>query len=767
MYRQESSPRHRANRRSQQVAIYVGLTLLTVSSAAFFGFLGVCIGLMSNLPSTELIGRSESSSPVRILGRDYSGAEILLAEIMPPVQAAPATIADIPPLLQQAVCAAADEHFLDRKPSGLGSLMRALLTELTRRQTGPDISPLASRIINSTSAVREAKRPNLFRAALAYRMEREWSKERIVATFLNSSYFGDGCFGISVAARHYFDKHPADLSLSEAAVLAAMGASEGFLSSGYSPDSLVWARDRVLNTMFQHNWIDGPTLQKTLADPISMREHPENSVVRVPTFASLVEQQLVRRYGAARVERGGIVVHTSLDLKVQEAAELALASVLAQPGDPQGVLIAVDLETASLLAMAQTASDEYADLVTSPRDIDCLLGPLAVVTALAKGLNPFTTYAGDEHGYILAGPGIMCDRKALAALLKQLGSDTVIDSAAKIGLPLRIEPPMTETERQLPRSLLAPLEVAGLFAVLGTQGLVPTGTQSDSLIRSILDRSIVRVESDEQDVFDLTVPAWDKRWPAAASFLVTQALSEMYAITSEINVPQRNVACMQASSPYSGDSWFVGYTRSLLAVVWVGNPSAQRRSSASQEELSRSSDAPDAAAKAREIWNRFMGEVVTIEQSDPFMPPVEDDWTAVAVEEEIGIHEKSTRKRVCTLLVPTWAVAESPVRAATTAIQAGASTSMQQPTSSLTTGATLSDTTVPNFLGLPLVEARVAAEKAGLALRVTVGAAESHPGCVSAQHPAPGTRVPKKSTVDVVVEALPPTAPPETTHPKD
>ena len=744
----------RAGRPRRRALFWVLTGLLTLCVAVAFGVIGLYAGVLSALPGLETLDAVEQMAPIRVFAGEQEGTQSLLAEIARPLRVEPVHISDVSLLLLQAAVVAADEQFLERPAPNLRTLVSGLVAELAGRPP-PTLSPILEALARNGSSGQAAQDHGaLYEIALAHKVERAWTKERILTAYVNQAYFGEGCYGVGAAAERFFGKDPADLSLAEAAVLAAVASSRGSLSPRTSPEPTLSARNAVLNKMFQHNFIDGTALQEALAAPLGIEAAPAAPVSRCPAWTELVEDQLVKRYGLARTIRGGFDVYTSLDLRLQEAAELALAGALNDAEDPVGGLVALDLKTGTVAALAQTHSGDYPDLFVTPREASGITRPLVLCTALAQGLHPLTVYAGSGQATILAGPDILRLDEAFSQLLRQLGWDAVTGTAERLGLTIAGTDAAAATDETGGDETggavsLTPLEAACLFAVFGMQGRAPSASPSQSIVDRLCGRSLLRVESNEEGLLDLASSSWEELIPASAAFLVTQAMTFDSSSSLDVVPSGRSIATISFTSPLSGESWFVGYTSRLLALVWIGYPDTREASdSAAQGRL-----APDRTAA---VWRQFMNDASAFYEAGRFAPPGDEEWAEVTINEQTGRRVSAGGYFAVTLVLPADLVpssdspdaAEQPASTTTAATSTSASTSATSP---LTT--VQADTTVPELVGLLPGEAEQLAAGAGLRLQVTVGAPGSNPGRICSQNPAPGTRLLRGETIAVVVEA--------------
>ena len=222
-------------------------------------------------------------------------------------------------------------------------------------------------------------------AALAFHLTRKWSKEKILTEYLNSIYFGNGAYGIESAARTYFGiqhdgcgrggrRCASELTPAEAALLAGVVVVAERVRPGREPrrrrrsgatSSSCACASRATSRREEYQ----RGIEEAL--PAQDRHPPALRAARTararPTSSSWVRQQLVDRYGARRAFEGGLRISTTLDLKLQEAAEQAVNAWLSEPGGPQASLVAIDNDTGEVRAMVGGRRLRRRSRSTSPR----------------------------------------------------------------------------------------------------------------------------------------------------------------------------------------------------------------------------------------------------------------------------------------------------------------------------------------------------------------------------------------------------------------
>lgn len=302
-------------------AFLVGLLLL-LAVALSAGLLAVWREFSTGLPDVE--GLLDYNPPVatRVLASDGSliGEFFIEKRYLTPIY-------KIPKAVQLAFLAAEDSTFYSHFGLDPVGIARAFITNTRSGETRQGGSTITQQVVKQLllSPERSYER-KLREAVLALRLESELTKSQILALYLNQIYLGDGAYGVQAAARAYFDKDVADLSLAEAALLAGLPQAP----SRYSPTRhLDRARTRqryVLNRMVEEGHIDRADADAAAEAPIRITRgaEVEEDLGPAPWFVERIRRLLLERYGASGTYRLGLTVETPLDLTMQAAAERAL-----------------------------------------------------------------------------------------------------------------------------------------------------------------------------------------------------------------------------------------------------------------------------------------------------------------------------------------------------------------------------------------------------------------------------------------------------------
>jgi penicillin-binding protein 1A len=319
------------------------------------------------------------------------------------------TSGQISPNIKNAVVSIEDSRFYEHSGVDFQGIARALIKDVLSQSAQQGASTITEQFVKNALEA-EGSRTVLekFReAALAYRLERHWTKDKILTEYLNTIYFGEGAYGIEAAARTYFGSaHPgcgtptepcaSVLEPWEAATLAAIIASPSAFDPKVYPENALGRRNLVLEKMLEQGYITQQQYAegRQQALPSSSDISPPKLESKAPYFTAWLRQQLVERYGASKTFFGGLKVKSTLDLRLQGAAEEAVNSYLGYSPATASVVV-LDNHNAGVKAMVGGPNFETKpfNLATQGhRQPGSSIKPFTLITALEEGISPYTTF---------------------------------------------------------------------------------------------------------------------------------------------------------------------------------------------------------------------------------------------------------------------------------------------------------------------------------------------------------------------------------------
>lgn len=232
---------------------------------------------------------------------------------------------EIPDVLRDALLAAEDKNFYEHGGLDLAAILRSSMIDLTSGEYRTGASTITMQLARTYFGLSREKlwRRKIQEALLAVELEKRLSKEQILTLYANIINLGEGRYGVKAATRHYFDKEVADLTVSEAATLAAIIPAPSVLSPYRKPEAVERGRNEILGRMLRQGVISRQQHDAAVAAPLDLVERR-----RTPGagryFAEEVRRYLENEYGVDSLYERGLRVHTTLDLEMQRAAERAL-----------------------------------------------------------------------------------------------------------------------------------------------------------------------------------------------------------------------------------------------------------------------------------------------------------------------------------------------------------------------------------------------------------------------------------------------------------
>jgi len=287
------------------------------------GLIGAYYYVAPSLPPAETIRDIPLQIPLRIFSRDGR-----LIEEVGERRRILIDFDDLPPFVVQAFVAAEDGRFFEHPGIDYLGIARALLSMLTTGEISGGGSTITQQLARDYFLTREQLFTRKLREAfLAYKIEQEFSKEEIMALFLNKMFFGQRAYGVAAAAQVYFGKNLSDINIAEAATLAGVLPAPSSYNPVRSPANASMRRSYVLNRMHELDFIDAAELDSAQAFPLKSMLHGTANELSAPYVAEMVRREMLSRYGEATYASGFEVI-TTLDSTLQRGANYAVRNGL-------------------------------------------------------------------------------------------------------------------------------------------------------------------------------------------------------------------------------------------------------------------------------------------------------------------------------------------------------------------------------------------------------------------------------------------------------
>jgi 1A family penicillin-binding protein len=489
-------------------------------------------------------------------------------------------IDQIPVFLQKALIAIEDARFYEHSGIDVRGIARALVKDVIKGRMAEGGSTITQQLIKNRYFHGEKTIERKVREGiLALEYERKYTKKQILEMYFNEVYFGNGAWGITQAARLYFDKVPQELNEIECVLLAAAPKAPARYNPSGDPTRIGKRKNLILRRMATLKMITARQEKNLRSRPISVWKSGE-----APSYLAHVRYKLIERYGPEIVEQGGLDVITAMDLPMQRLAEQTLREGVRRISPQlQGALLALDPNTGDILAAVggvDFVQNPYDRAFFAKRQPGSAIKPLIYAAALEKGYTagmiwndtPVAYNRGNNEmwvpkNYERKGYGDLSLRQALAhsnnvitvKLLDAIGVPYFVDFAARLGLPLRTP---NDLSLALGSEEVTLHDLVSVYTPLANGGLRPQS------------RTILRIYDRNRQAWTETPPVLAPVLSPAAAFVTTQMLKDVLtygtAKTLKSFSLKRQAAGKTGTTDDYRDAWFIGYTPQVITGVWVG-----------------------------------------------------------------------------------------------------------------------------------------------------------------------------------------------------
>lgn len=512
---------------------------------------------------------------------------------------------DISENLQKASIAIEDDKFYQHSGVRFTSFFRAVLADIQTGSFAQGGSTITQQVVKNTILTGK-KTPirKIQEWILAWKLEGKYTKDQILEFYLNVTPYGGTLYGAEAASRAFFGKSASELSLAEAAYLAALPQAPTFYSPyGNNRAALDARKNQVLSRMEMLGYINDNEYQTAKSEVVTFSRQQNGSII-APHFVFYIEQQLEEKYGADVVNQGLSVI-TTLDVDLQRDAEEIVNRYALQNETKfdaeNAALVAIDPKTGQILTMVgsrnyfDTSIEGNYNIAVAPRQPGSAFKPFVYATALEKGYTPesvlfdlptqFSTacsptdvmnseapcYAPSNYDHSFRGP--MTFTTALAQsinipavqALYLAGIDNVIDLASRMGISTLGSAKDYGLSFALGAAEVRLLDLVSAMGVFGNDGIrnPPTG------ILSVTDKDgkeLEKYEEHPQAVIDAGVAR-----NIASMMSNNEARIPAYAPNNPLTFSGYDVAAKTGTTNESRDAWTVGYTPTISVGAWAGN----------------------------------------------------------------------------------------------------------------------------------------------------------------------------------------------------
>jgi penicillin-binding protein 1A len=586
--------------------VLLGLGVLAVVSMVF----GMIVAVSQDLPAIYNFAQYKASKNSEVF--DASGEPI--GTLTSNENKILLTSGQISPNIKNAVVAVEDARYYDHDGVDFQGIGRALIKDILSRSAAQGASTITEQFVKEAlEAQGERTVFQKFReAALAYRLEHHWSKDKILTEYLNTVYFGEGAYGIEAAARTFFGAaHPgcgtetepcaSVLEPWEAATLAGIISSPSLYDPKIFPENSLARRNLVLERMHEQGYITSEQHQEGVkqALPAPADIEPPTLDSEAPYFTAWLRQQLVERFGAAKTFFGGLKVKTTLDLRLQGAAEEVVSSYLSGL-PPTAAVVVIDNRNAGIRAMVAGPDFEEQpfNLATlGHRQPGSSIKPIILATALDQGISPETVYESapqvfyfgkggkevfevNNYGDSYLGSASLATATTYSdnSVYAQVGLESIKGSthaiaatAHKLGVQTHLSTNPAMVLGGLKEGV-TPLEWTYAFSTLANDGdrvsgtLAPKPGDSPVAYTEVTDQDGDLVKGGDNDSIHTQV--LDAGVAEEAKSILHSVVTSGTGVQADIG--DEGQWGKTGTTENNGDAWFCGAIEEVTACVWVG-----------------------------------------------------------------------------------------------------------------------------------------------------------------------------------------------------
>lgn len=624
---------------------------ITLTGLGAFLLIGaVMVIWLATLSVPDLKSFEARKVPLSTKIYDRTGT-ILLYDLHQDIKRTEIPFADMGSYIKNATVAIEDSEFYQHKGIRISSIIRAVFANLSTGSFSQGGSTITQQIVKNTLLTQDKTITRKLKEwVLALKIERVLSKEEILSIYLNESPYGGSVYGIEEAAQTYFGKPAKDLTLAEAAYLAAMPQAPSYYSPfGSHKDKLEDRKNLVLARMKELGFITSEEYASAKSEAVVFRPQ-DTKGIKAAHFVFFIRDYLASKYGEDRILEGGLRVTTTLDYTMQEKAE----ELVTKYGDTNAAkykannagLVSVDPKTGQILAMVGSRDYFNADIdgaynvTTAQRQPGSSFKPFVYATGFKMGYTPETILFdvptefnigcnpyGHTNGNVLESScymprnflgdfqGPLTIRSALARsinvpavkMLYLVGIDNAIKTAEDMGIRSLGNAKDYGLTLVLGGGEVRLLDMTSAYGVFATGGIRHQNT------------GVLKVEDAGGNILEeYQDESGSEVLPKNVALEINDILSDnsaraaTFGANSNMYIAGRQVAVKTGTTNNFKDAWIIGYTPSLVTGIWVGNNDNTPMAEKSSVTLSGP------------LWNEYMRSVLASYPKETFEKPAQD-----------------------------------------------------------------------------------------------------------------------------------------------
>ena len=584
---------------------------------------------LQDLPSPTTLSLQDTAQTTKIYDRNG----VLLYQIYASQNRTFVPLSSIPKELQNATIAIEDKDFYSNPGFNIPAILRAVIADLSGKplQGG---STITQQLIKATlltpeiSLIRKVKE-----VILAFWAERIYAKDQILQMYLNQIPYGGTSYGVEAASQTYFGKHVKDLTLSESSFLAGL-PNAPTLYSPYGEFPNLWKKRQkeVLSKMVEQKFIIQKDARDAEKEDLSFQ--PIQNPIHAPHFVMYVKDLLAKKYGLPMVEKGGLWVKTTLDLKIQETAEQIVKEEVENNISlnlTNGASLITNPKNGDIIAMV--GSRDYSDpnggnfnATTALRQPGSSIKVVTYSAALSHSFTAATSIDDSPISFTSPGSpiyspvnydgrfhGLLTLRLALAnsinipavKTLNTIGIPTMVELGKKMGISTWKEPENYGLAITLGAADVKITDMAVVYGVLANQG------------ERVNLNPILKITDTQGNILEEKKIEKNRILDPGVAFIISDILSDNQARSMEFGtnsplvIPNHTVSVKTGTSDNKRDNWTIGYTPSHLVAVWVGN----------NDNSPMNQSLASGITGAAPIWHRIMEKLISPKPNEKMLVP--------------------------------------------------------------------------------------------------------------------------------------------------
>ena len=599
---------------------------LALYSLAVFTLLaiGVFAYFAKDLPNASGISNRAVTESTKIYDRT---GDHLLYDIHGEEKRTKIEFTNMPDTIKFATISLEDKSFYSHPGFDVKGLINAVLSNITRSGGGRGGSTITQQFVkNSILTSERSLSRKIKELILAIELEFKFSKDEILAMYLNEIPYGSNAYGIEAAAQTFFGKHASELTLDESALLASLPQAPSYYSPyGNHTDALRGRQVFALNEMAKLGYITQEQADIAKEADILAKIKPSSENISAPHFVMYVKEYLEKTYGQSLLEKGGLKVYTTIDWDKQQLAEQAIKegadSNTAKYNAENAALVAMDPRTGQILAMVGSKNyfdksiDGQVNVAIRDRQPGSSFKPFVYLTAFQKGYTPetqlwdvdinFSTDDGKTYNpknYDGKNRGPLEMKNALAMSLNVPAVETLylagvkesIATAKSLGITGLNKPDDYGLSLVLGGGEVTLLDHTNAYGTLATGGI----RHDKVAILKVLDADGKKLEEYKEDSGQRVV---EEKYIAMLDSVISDnsLRAPVFGTNNPFNFTNRPVAAKTGTTNEWRDGWAMGYTPSIVTGVWAGN-----------NDNSVMTPGADGIFVAAPIWRKFMDGVL-------------------------------------------------------------------------------------------------------------------------------------------------------------